>query len=85
MRVEGITTDSGPRFQIYDAEAPTRLFLSTENLTGNSSWSPERLEFTTGPETRLLVLRVTRPFSRKLDNLIAGTVWIDQINLSSAE
>ena len=85
MRVEGITTDSGPRFQIYDAAQPSQLFLSTENLVGSSSWSPERLEFTTGPETRLLVVRLARPASRKFDNLIGGTVWIDQINLSSAE
>jgi hypothetical protein len=69
MRVEGITTDSGPRFQIYDAEAPSKLFLSTENLTGSSSWSPERLEFTTGPETRLLVVRLAglQPQVRQLD------------------
>ncbi len=85
MRVEGITTDSGPRFQIYDAAQPSKLFLSTENLVGSSSWSPERLEFTTGPETRLLVVRLARPVSRKFDNLIGGTVWIDQISLSSAE
>jgi len=85
MRTEGISTDSGPRFQIYDAEAPSRLFVSTENLAGSSSWSPERLEFTTGPDTRLLVVRVARPFSHKFDSLIAGTVWIDQISLSSAE
>jgi len=85
IRVEGITTDSGPRFQIYDAEAPSKLLLSTENLTGSSTWSPERLEFTTGPETRLLVVRLVRAFSHKFDNLIAGTVWIDQISLNSAE
>jgi hypothetical protein len=82
MRARGITTDSGPRFQLYDAYDMGKLFLSTENLVGNFEWSPEYLEFKTGPDTRLLVVRVARPASRKFDSRIAGTVWISRVNLS---
>ncbi len=85
MRVQGITTDSGPRFQIYDPYDASKLFLSTENLVGSASWSPQQLEFRTGLATRLLVIRVTRPPSRKFDNQIAGTVWLDRLSLTAIE
>jgi len=85
MRTQGITTDSGPRFQLLDASDPSKLYLSTENLVGTSSWQPEQLEFQTGPETRLLIVRVARPQSTKFDNQIEGSVWIDRISLTPGE
>ena len=83
MRVQGITTDSGPRFQVCDAYNRTKLFVSTENLVGTSGWSEQHAEFTTLADTRLLLVRVVRPVSTKLDNQIAGTVWIDDVRLNS--
>ena len=82
MRVNGITTDSGPRFQVFDAFNMQKLFLSTENMVGTSNWSPQQLEFKTKADTRLVLIRVARPPSEKLDNQISGTVWIDQISLN---
>jgi hypothetical protein len=64
MRVQGVTTDSGPRFQIYDAYDIHRLFLSTGNVVGTSGWSPQQLEFRTDRDTHLVVLQVARPRSR---------------------
>jgi len=85
MRVQGITTDSGPRFQIYDAYDPSKLFLSTENLVGTSGWSPQQLEFQTSPDTQLLIVRVARPASQKFDNQIAGALFIDRVILNAVE
>lgn len=85
MRAQEITTASGPRFEVYDAYDPKSLFLLTENLVGSSSWSPQHLEFETGRDTRLLIIRVARPPSRKFDNQIAGTVWIDRLSLTPVE
>lgn len=81
MRVGGITTDSGPRFQVFDAFDVQDLFLSTENAVGTSDWSTQRLEFKTKADTRLLIVRLARPPGEKLDNQIGGTVWIDQVSL----
>lgn len=81
MRVSGITTDSGPRFQVFDAYDVRKLLLSTQNLVGTSAWTSQELEFKTGADTRLLVVRIARPSSRKFDNRIAGTVWVDQVSL----
>jgi len=85
MRVKGITTDSGPRFQIYDAYDMAKLFLSSENMVGASSWSERHFTFKTGPDTRLLVVRLARPASHKFDNHVAGTVWIDHITLEPTQ
>lgn len=81
MRVDGITTDVGPRMQIIDAYDMGKLSLSTENLVGSSEWLAERLSFTTGADIHLLVVRIARPASHKLDNRFAGTVWIDHVSL----
>src|SRR6266550_4108398 len=82
LRVKGISTDSGPRFQVFDAFDMGKLFLSTENTVGTSGWSSQHLEFKTNADTHLLIVRVARPPSEKLDNLIGGTVWIDRVNLT---
>ena len=80
IRVKGITTDSGPRFQVFDAFNMGKLFLSSENIVGTASWSWQQFEFKTA-DTHLLVVRVARPPSNKFDNQIAGVVWIDRVSL----
>ncbi|HKN60667.1 MAG TPA: hypothetical protein VJW93_05800, partial [Candidatus Acidoferrales bacterium] len=80
-RAEKITTDSGPRFAIYDAIDTNALSVATGNMTGTFSWEGQQVEFATGPQTRLLTIQVRRPPSRKLDNEIAGSLWIDDIEL----
>jgi hypothetical protein len=82
MRVQEITTDSGPRLQVCDAYNVGKLFMSTENLIGTSDWSEQLGDFTTGADTHLLLVRVVRPVSNKLDNQIAGTVWVDSVRMN---
>jgi hypothetical protein len=82
-RSEGITTDSGPRITVYDAYDRTALAMETQSLIGTTSWQEQRLEFRTGSKTRLLVVQVARPPSRKLDNQIAGSLWLDDFSLSA--
>jgi len=82
VRAQGITTDSGPRFQVLDAYDPSKLFVSTENVTGTSDWSAHQLEFKTRPDTHLLIVKLARPASHKFDNQLAGTIWIARVTLS---
>ena len=82
LRPNGITTDSGLRFQLFDAFDMGKLFLSTENVVGTTGWTPQQLEFKTRADTHLLIVRVARPASTKIDNHIRGTVWIDQVSLT---
>ena len=84
-RAQEITTDSGLRFELRDAYDTSRLLLATENIIGSSGWAPQQFEFKTPRETRLLLLSVLRPPSRKFDNRIAGTLWIDRLSLTAIE
>jgi tetratricopeptide (TPR) repeat protein len=82
MRVQGITTDSGPRFEVLDAYDPSKLFVSTENVTGTSDWSAHQLEFKTTADTHMLIVKIARPASHKFGNQLAGTIWIARVTLS---
>ena len=85
MKTDGITTDSGPRLEVYDAYNQSVLDKFTEDLTGTSdAWTTMLLDFVTGPKTELLVIRLRRLPSKKLDNLIAGRVWLDDVRLTPA-
>jgi len=81
MRTQGITTYSGPRFEVLDAYDPSKLFLSTENVTGTSDWAAHQIEFRTSTDTHMLIVKVARPISHKFDNRLAGTVWIARVTL----
>jgi hypothetical protein len=83
IRVQGITTVSGPRLQVCDAYNMGHLFAATGNLVGTSGWSEQHAEFTTSADTRLLLVRVIRSVSNKLDNRIGGAVWIDDVRLNA--
>jgi hypothetical protein len=82
MKTDGITTDSGPRLEIRDAYDPTALDKATVNMTGSSEgWTDLLLDFNTGPKTDLVEVSLTRLPSQKLDNLIAGKVWLDDVRI----
>ena len=81
MRTEGITTDEGLGFRIYDAEAPQRLDARTERLTGTHGWTRLGARLAVGSATRVLCVQVVREPSLKFDNKLGGTAWIDAISL----
>jgi len=84
MKTKSITTDSGPRLEVHDAYNPSALNRLTDDLTGTSDgWTPLLLDFTTGPKTALIVVGLVRLPSKKLDNLISGEVWLDDVQLTS--
>lgn len=84
IKTENISTDSGLFFWISSFQAPvTEQFTrATENRIGTSPWSLEQVEFRTGPQTRLLRLGLRRLLSKKLNNLLQGKVWVDNLSLT---
>jgi hypothetical protein len=80
--VKGITTESGPGFEIFDAYDMKKLFASGKGLVGSSEWSAQQLDFTTPAGTDMLIVRVGRRPSEKIANKIGGTVWVDNIELT---
>ncbi len=83
LKTEGITTDSGPRIEVRDAYDSRLLDLFTNDLTGTTEgWTSQILDFKTGPGTDLIVVGLTRLPSKKLDNLISGKVWLDDVRVT---
>jgi tetratricopeptide (TPR) repeat protein len=83
MKTEGITTDSGPRLEVVDPYNQAAVDVLTENMTGNSeTWISVGVDFKTGPQTGLLMVRLRRLPSQKLDNQISGRVWLDDVRLT---
>ena len=86
MKTEGITTDSGPRLEVYDAYDQAALDKTTEDLIGTTNaWTTLTLDFVTGAKTQMIVLRLKRSPSLKLDNLISGKVWLDDVRITPAQ
>ena len=82
LRLDGISTNSGMRFEILDPKDARRLDQLTPNETGTLPWTLEQADFTTGPQTRVILVRIVRNPSERLDNKLRGTVWIDDISLA---
>ena len=82
LRLESISTDSGMRFEILDPKDPQHLDQLTPNETGTEPWTLEQADFTTGPHTHLIAVRIVRRPSERLDNKLRGTVWIDDVSLA---
>jgi tetratricopeptide (TPR) repeat protein len=86
MKTEGITTDSGPRLEVYDAYNAAALDKLTDDFTGSTDgWTPLLLDFAAGPKTELIVVRLIRLPSKKFDNLISGKVWLDDVQLTPVQ
>ena len=82
MRTEGITTNKGLKFRIFDAEAPRRLDLVTEELVGTHDWRRVERVFTVPAETNLVTIQLMREPSLKFDNKIKGAGWVDAVSLA---
>lgn len=84
-KAEGITTDSGPRLEVRDAYDSRLLAKFSDMVTGTTTgWTALSIDFTAGPKTDLVVVGVSRLQSEKIDNQIAGKVWVDDVRLTQA-
>lgn len=81
VRGENLTTDSGPRLEVLDADAPGVLLGSTPPVLGTVDWRADELELRSGPATHILVIRLSRPPSRRFDSRIAGCFWFTDVRL----
>src|ERR1700733_6523403 len=77
FRTEELDTASGPRFAIADAYSDASYVL-TDDVMGTNPWRPQTAQFQTGPNTKLLLLRIVR---QPAAPLIRGKLWIDDLRL----
>ncbi len=81
VRSDGITSDSGPRLQIYDPLCRSCLDAISEPTVGTSPWHEIHVDFSTGPTTRLGQLEVVRLPGRIFPRDITGVFWLDEVSL----
>lgn len=85
MKTDGITTDSGPRLQVFDTLNPNALNVFSDQLIGtNEGWTLLSVNFKP-KETHYVTASITRVPSGKLDNKIAGKVWVDDVSVAPVE
>jgi tetratricopeptide (TPR) repeat protein len=82
IRTDKISTESGMRFEILDPKDPQQVDVLTPNETGTLPWTLEQSDFTSGPKTHMIAIRLVRRPSQRLDNRLSGTVWIDDVSLA---
>ncbi|HEV2495113.1 MAG TPA: tetratricopeptide repeat protein [Terriglobia bacterium] len=83
IRTQGITTDSGVRFEVRDSYNPRLLDQMSEELIGdNPGWTRLTVDFKAPPATQLVTVGIARMPSRKFDNQISGKVWVDDVSLA---
>ena len=78
---DGITTDQGPFLDIYGHDAKG-LYVKGPMLSGTKDWEELSIDFTPPKNCHAVVVRLRRVPSRKLDNKIEGTVWLDGFELA---
>lgn len=81
VRTDSLSTDSGMRLFVYDPKDPATSGRLTSDVLGTEPWTHLELTFTTGRDTRLLVLCVRRLPTAKFDNKLGGTAWVDDVKL----
>lgn len=75
-----LSTDQGPFFEVYGHDAKG-LYAKGPMLSGTQDWEKVSIEFTAPEGCHAVVVRLRRLPSRKLDNLMGGTVWVDDFEL----
>jgi hypothetical protein len=83
MKTEDITTDSGPRLWVHDPVKPAVFNKYSDQLVGsNAGWTLLTIDFT--PKADFVTVAVARVPSQKLDNVISGRVWVDDVSVVKA-
>lgn len=80
IKTTGITTSNGPYLEVIDF-LDGRRYATSASYVGDHPWSEVRVPFETSPRTQAIIIKIRREASQKLDNLIGGTTWIDQMSL----
>lgn len=82
VRTDGVTTDQGIAIRVCDQVQSQRLDIATDALTGTHGWTQLEKVFELSPETKVVRVEIFRRASPRFDNKIAGTAWVDAVELS---
>ena len=77
FKAQDIQGAGGPRFAVQDVYSE-EIYFAGEDMKDADFWKPVSGTFTTGPEAKLVVIRIQRNPS---GSAIKGKLWIDGIKL----
>lgn len=80
VKTNGITTKNGIVLQVSGHRCKG-LYKKSLPVIGTNLWREVALEFRTPMDCNALIVSIRRELSKKLDNKIEGTAWIDSIML----
>ena len=78
-----ISTDQGPFIDIYGYDCKG-LYFKGPMIFGTNGWKEQHIEFTVSENCNAVVIRLHRAASRRFDNKIAGTLWLDNFELEES-
>ncbi len=83
VRSEKVTTDEGLRFEVRGRTDRERFTAETAPIRGDSDWKEVELLFRTPPDLDSADLVLVRRKTYRLASKIQGTVWVDEVRLST--
>ena len=84
IHTDRMLTDNGVLFEILDPKDVKSLDMLTSNETGSIPWTLVQAEFTTGPNTHIVRVQLSRKPSEHFDNQVRGTAWVDDVAIFPA-
>jgi len=76
-RSEGISTEQGLYFEVVAGS----VRLQTEQILGNTPWTEYSNRFKVPKDQSLVTVRLRRRPSKRIDNKLRGTLWLDWVRL----
>ncbi len=83
MKTEGVTTKSGLKMEVLGVGP--RFYGASESLTGDNAWKELTVPFRTPAKSQGGMIRVRRTRTDKFDRFIAGTVWVDNVQITEIQ
>lgn len=81
-RSNDISTDQGPFIDIYGYDCKN-FYFKGPMIFGTNDWKEQNVEFTIPENCHAVVIRLRRQMSRRFDNKISGTLWLDNFGLET--
>jgi tetratricopeptide (TPR) repeat protein len=81
IKPKELTSDKGIRFRLRSVDSPNAPSVVTNQVLGTQPWAFVDQTWTASPDAHRLQICVTREASTNPDERIAGSAWIDDVNL----
>jgi hypothetical protein len=80
VRGKDLSTDEGVALNVVGQDGPGPSFTS-EAVKGSTEWKLVERELVAPVGTGLVMIRLERRASLKFDNLLKGTLWVDDVSI----